>query len=229
MTADLFSASRLKLQRAEKFISELECELNRYRQDEPLKASWVFDETPPQVRVDWKGISDLPGAIVGDAVHNLRTSLDLMASELVRLQNRGDNDVYFPFGRDAKNLEDQIKQKNFNKAGTDAVDLLRTFKPYRGGNEELRALHDLDIRDKHKALVLLGSSLNLQVSGTYNVETLEADNPPIVKGDISYVFPEPEAFKGRPVVETLKELVQLINGILEAFTSMVALRNAPKT
>jgi hypothetical protein len=226
MTEPLFSNSLMKLRRAEQFIAELEVELNRYRQDDPFQASWAFDENPPKIRVDWKAITDFPGAIVGDAIHNMRTALDLMASELVRLSNQSDSNVYFPFGYSAEELEKEIKRKNFYKAGQDAVDLLWRYAPHRGGNETLRALHDLDVRDKHKALVLMGSTMNLKVTGSYNIETLEADDPPIVEGDVHYVFPEPEAFKGRPVIETLKELVQLVNSIIEAFASMVALRTS---
>lgn len=226
MTEPLFSNSMMKLRRAEQFITELETELNRYRKDNPFQASWAFDQTPPSVRIDLKAITDFPGAIVGDALHNMRTALDLMASELVRLTNQSDRNVYFPFGNSAQELEKEIKRKNFYKAGQDAVDLLWKYAPHRGGNETLRALHDLDVRDKHKSLLLMGSTMNLKVSGVYNVETLEADNPPTVEGDVHYVFPEPDAFKGQPVIETLKELMRLVSGILEAFASMVALRTA---
>jgi hypothetical protein len=70
----------------------------------------------------------------------------------------------------------------------------------------------------------MGNTMNLKVSGSYNVETLEADSPPTIEGDIHYVFPEPDVFKGRPVIEILKELMQLVNGIIETFAAMVAAR-----
>lgn len=230
MVVDLFSASRLKLQRAEKFIRELECELKRYRASDPVRAHYDFKQTPPVIILNFDGITDLPGAIVGDAIHNMRTALDLMASELVRQNGKSDNKVYFPFADKASNLDDVITSKNFHKAGSDAVALLKKYEPYRGGNESLRAIHDLDIRDKHKALVLMGATRTIEVEGSYDVESLVGHHITITKHDVYYVFPEDgAALSGRPVIETLKELVKLVNGIVEAFTSMVALRNAPNS
>ena len=44
-------------------------------------------------------------------------------------------------------------KKNFDRAGPDAVRLLRTYRPCTGGNATLRALHDLDVQDKHQAFI----------------------------------------------------------------------------
>jgi hypothetical protein len=225
MNDALFSASRLKMQRAKKFICELEEELRRYRESNPLTASYDFSQNPPVMQISWDAITDLPGAIVGDAVHNMRTALDLMASELVRLKQHSDSWVYFPFSDNPASLDAAIKSKNFHKAGEDAVTLLKSFAPFRGGNEALRALHDLDIRDKHKALVLMGSAMNIEVAGSYDIDDPEKNNLSIIGHDIHYIFPESEPLGAKRVIETLKELMDLVNGILEAFGSMVALRD----
>ncbi len=57
----------------------------------------------------------VPAAITGDAIHNLRTSLDLMASELARISKRPDNDVYFPFAVSADKFEHAIKSRHFDR------------------------------------------------------------------------------------------------------------------
>jgi hypothetical protein len=223
--ATLFSASQLKMQRADKFIRELECELDRFRGDDPLKATMYLAEGVPKLQIEWKAITDLPGAIVGDAIHNMRTALDLMASELVRLKQGNDYGVYFPFADTEARLDAQIKSKNFHKAGDDAVTLLKSFAPYKGGNEALRTLHDLDIRDKHKTLVLMGSFINFELEGAFEMDNPERQDMPITGHDIHYIFPDPGPFPGARVIETLKELMQLVDGILEAFARMVALRS----
>jgi hypothetical protein len=146
----LFAASRLKLERARHFIRELEVEEQNYRGGDPLTVSM---EDPDIVLVEVRKVPPWAGAIVGDAVHNLRTALDLMASELARLSGRSDEDVYFPFAADEEQLQKAI-QKRFRKAGDDAVELLRKFAPYRGGNHALRALHDLDVQDKHTSIIV---------------------------------------------------------------------------
>ena len=91
--------------------------------------------------------------IIGDAIHNLRSTLDILASDVVRLNGQSNQGVYFPFAQRAADLDRQIKDKKFNRAHPDAVKLLRSFKPYPEGNKLLRALHELDIQDKHQALI----------------------------------------------------------------------------
>jgi len=109
-----FDGSRIKLARAQHFINELKREREAY-QALGIEVSLV-PSNPPQVLVKWPGWPN-PGAIVGDAVHNLRTSLDFMATELVRLNNGNEKDVYFPIADVEENLDSQIKRKNFVRAG----------------------------------------------------------------------------------------------------------------
>lgn len=209
--------------RATQFVSELEHELDRYRSSDPITAS--INPEIGQVSVSWKAITLKPGTIAGDAIHNLRTALDALASELARIRDRSDKDVYFPFADTAENLDAAIKNKNFSKAGDDAVALLKSIKPYRGGNEALRAMHDLDIQDKHSGILVTGSRMALKVTGTYH---LDGAFEPVIDAnltDMHYIFPEDGAmFPGANVIETLKDLVELVEGILEAFASLVAAR-----
>src|SRR3954466_15009690 len=132
---DLFAASYVKLARARHFIQELEAEAERYKNSDPTSVRLDHEANPPNIHVEWKGVTLMPGAIIGDAVHNLRTALDLMASELARINGKSDKDVYFPFASSADRFDQAIKSRSFDKAGDDAVALLRKFEPYRGGNE----------------------------------------------------------------------------------------------
>jgi hypothetical protein len=38
-------------------------------------------------------------------------------------------------------------------AGTDALRIVEEWEPYNGGKHSIRALHDLDILDKHRLIV----------------------------------------------------------------------------
>src|SRR5262245_58298489 len=117
MADPLFAASRIKLERAKKFIDEFRAEESRYRADDPLSAkARTFLYGHITFELSWKGVGLLPGAIFGDAIHNLRASLDLMASELARLNGKSDKDVYFPFAHSQDNLAEAIKKKSFAKA-----------------------------------------------------------------------------------------------------------------
>src|SRR5215213_6267152 len=223
---DLFAASYVKLARAQKFIDEVEAELARYIADEPTTGFLDHSANPPAISIHWKGITLLPGAIAGDAIHNLRTSLDLMASELARLNGQPDADVYFPFAASADKFEGVIKSRNFDRAGDDAVALLRTFAPYRGGNELLRALHDLVIQDKHKTLVPTGSAMSFQVQAQYNIDDLTQNQVAVTPLNVRYGFPDGGILGGRNLVETLKDSMQLTHGIVEAFAALVRKRTS---
>jgi hypothetical protein len=59
-----------------------------------------------------------------------------------------------------------IKRRGFDKAGAAAVKLMTELQPYRGGNVALRAIHDLNIRDKHKMLIVNPVSFSSPVIDT---------------------------------------------------------------
>lgn len=221
MAENLFSASRVKLQRARHFITELEAALGAFKADEPVSGVVLAGK----MRVTIKPITDWPSAIVGDAIHSMRTALDLMASELARLKNRSDKDVYFPFSDSAETFDDAIARRSFAKAGDDAVALLKSFEPYRGGNDRLRAVHDLDIQDKHTGIIVTLARFDVQFVASFNVNNAAAGT---VKADLAamhYRFPDTaNFFAGANAVDTLKELVEMVEGILEAFAALVASR-----
>jgi hypothetical protein len=153
----------MKIRRARRHILELEDELSRYLSRWPITVTYEptfgdfiefsieLKEMPP---LDWP-------AIIGDVVHNLRAALDLLANDLVRLNQKSTKGVYFPFARDASDLDTMIKARNMNRAAPEVVELIRSMAPFSGGNHALRAIHDLDIQDKHQALIIAGSSVDI--------------------------------------------------------------------
>lgn len=230
---DLFAASIVKVKRARKHIQELEELLARHEVEHPP----VVSVTPRAqggiegIHVSTKAPPACFGAIVGDVVHNLRASLDLMAVELVTVTSPGlsTKSVHFPFSDSAAELEAAIKRRTFRRAGDDAVTLLESLRPYKGGNAELRGLHDLDARDKHSALIPEAATIitPLLRANTDNfpdifVEMVEGSSP-----DVKTVFPRDSPFAGDEIVPTLHNLVKLTESILESFHSLVARRKTP--
>lgn len=100
---------------------------------------------------------------VGDAAHNLRAALDLMAVEAVERSGGKTDRVQFPFGETHEQLtgvggkRGVIEQHRFNWARKDAVELLINLRPHGGadGNRLLWGLHKLDIVDKHQDIIAL--------------------------------------------------------------------------
>ena len=219
------AAARIKVDRAKAFIQELHRILLEYVSSDPLQVVPTPEgEEEPGYITSWRPIGLLPGAIVGDCIHNLRSALDLMASELARLNGQSDKNVHFPVAQTLAGLPEQIKNKNFQKCGADAVDLLKTFAPYRGGNDRLRALHDLDLRDKHAALIPHAAAGQIKISRYMDDEGLFRARIEMGPEGMHFFFPVGSPFERRPLLETLKDLVEMIEAILEAFARMVAAR-----
>ncbi len=198
--------------------------MDDYKANEPLAAT--FRPELGQFNVSWKAITLKPGAIIGDAIHNLRAALDLMASELARRNGASDKDVYFPFAASADDLDAAIKARCFHKAGPASVKLLKeSIHPYRGGNDTLCAVHDLDIQDKHTGIPLTGSKMDIEISVVYHLDGTSAPQTQANLAAMRYLFSEDSPiFPGRDSIETLKELTELITGVLEAFATLIAPR-----
>jgi len=117
-----------------------------------------------------------------------------------------------------------IKSRKFHLAGEGAVAFLRELKPYHGGNFALRAIHDLDVRDKHQSLISTATSIispGMQMwdkDGRYNPAIVGEST---IASDIIMTFPAGASFQGLGIIPTLHELVQLVTGIVEAFAALV--------
>ncbi|MFP5432158.1 MAG: hypothetical protein ACLGIM_03440, partial [Alphaproteobacteria bacterium] len=105
--------------------------------------------------------------IVGDAVHNLRTALDHRTWEIVSPHCGGPADlkkVQFPIAKSLEDLDKTFEAKMINKAPQNVIDAFGGIRPYRGGNEEIVLIHDLDVMDKHKLLIPSASYASLEPS-----------------------------------------------------------------
>jgi len=151
----------VKIERAKKHLYDLEQLIqefftsNPYRieiHDEASTGDRVFKvRTPHSPPLEWS-------AIVGDIVHNLRAALDLLICELVRAEgNRVTDTTGFPIGKGAKQFKSGYLQK-VSGVSKEAIQLIKAAKPYKGGNEPLWWLHRLDIADKHRILITVGSA-----------------------------------------------------------------------
>jgi hypothetical protein len=245
-----FDASRLKLKRARHHIGELMSEISAFLGRTPFYLEIALGLTPDTKRWIVRVREEVPSdfsAIIGDAIHNLRAALDLMACELVRLNGQDDSDVYFPFSASEAVFDRAIKRCNMDRASAEAVAVLRSLKPYRGGNEALRAVHDLDIMDKHRALIPTtdmvgapdvpwanepGASARFgPIRDGMSVPALVAQSHlPIrhwARGEFVLRFStlDPSGNRAGPLgggelVPTLKGLAELVDGIVEAFEAL---------
>jgi hypothetical protein len=156
MPTTSFPASRLKIKRAKAHVQELNETMQAYWERDAVMVAIEEDTDRAHLRLVLQVREDPPcelPAIIGDAIHNLRAALDLLAVRLVELNGGNTEAVYFPFADKFEYFEARIKKTRIDRAAPDVVDMIRRLRPYPGGDDTLRALHDFDITDKHKTIV----------------------------------------------------------------------------
>lgn len=221
-----FEAPRLKIERAKHHVRSLRDCLDAFVATRPVRWSAepiVGDPWAISMRCDIDAMPNEVPAVIGDIVHNARTALDLVAADLVRHKKSSTKNVYFPICENQDDLREIIKRRNFDKAGQAAVKFVVALKPYRGGNISLRALHDLDIIDKHMAIVpgsinTAGPIIQMFDDEGNHWPTIVSD--PNEPSDLKFVLPENVPLAGQELVPTLQGLVQLSEGIVESLIAL---------
>ena len=172
----------IKTKRAEKHINDLYTEVRTFfardthrvvleKQGEWGPTAGVVRITEP-VPVEW-------GAVVGDAVHNLRSTLDILSHQIglatgTRKSKRSRQ--FFP-------IYDDVEKFKTNRLGEkqglrkETVGLLARTLPFQGRDKPLCLLRDLDDFDKHEILPLVACSF--QDLG-YEIPFLGKDGKPMV-------------------------------------------------
>ncbi len=224
----LFGDSRLKLSRAKKHITELADLSEEHFSKNPPQNEFTRgpdneDGTPHySIKQTLKRAPAEFDSILGDAIHNLRSALDLMAVDLVRSVGGNTKGVYFPFCDKPDELDEAIKRRKFHRAGDDAITLLKSYQPYNGGNKLLRAIHDFDVQDKHHSIILTGmvamAGLNVGMVDGKPVIT------PTFNENVEMTFPDDSVFPREPVIQTLEDMLKLVTAVVEQFEAMVTAR-----
>lgn len=228
-----FNSPKIKIRRSRKLLEELTSEIDAFFATNPARCTAQIVEIRGRQQVHLTmGTDPVPealGAITGDVIHNLRAALDLAACEMVARMEGNTNGVYFPFCDNPDDLDVMIKRRNFHRAGPDAIALLQQLKPYRGGNTALRAIHDLDVQDKHHSLIpTLMSFASPAISlwdddGTRNLSIVSEPDAP---ADLKLLFPADSALAGKQIIPTLHELVELVDGVIDAFAAIAPIQSS---
>ena len=158
---DLVEQPLLKVDRAKKHINELDRVLTAYLVKRPFRWSSMPDTKPGEVRYfieQEKPIPDDVALIIGDAAHNLRSALDLLCFAMVGAKTPRPWDVQFPFTRKPDAVIGAIAQRQIKFAGDDVQRAIVALKPYPDGHPWLYELHQLDVGDKHKLIITIGST-----------------------------------------------------------------------
>jgi hypothetical protein len=156
MASHPFFSSALKIERAKHHIKDLDRSVHAFFARKPYKL--IVRNNPPAGWRTYFVRSEKPlpaefSLIIGDAVHNLRSALDLAMFQLIGHLSKSPQTVQFPFAYEAKKLENVIRSRQAHLAGEAVVAAIRALKPYPGGNELLAGVQALDVCDKHKLII----------------------------------------------------------------------------
>jgi hypothetical protein len=235
-----FEASLLKLERGRKHIVDFMAVINAYLKTGFFKLS-VDSDRQGASRLKFEVNAPLPRdvpLIVGDAIHNLRASLDLAVCEAVNLAKATRN-TKFPFAATENDFRNLLKRDDggLKEHCPKIYDyIVNEVKPYKGGSDNLYGLHELDIVDKHKLLIpvvsivalngvsaeddrggsFTGLNIFINQNGTLNLirDAAKLKITNYGKARFEVLFDKGHIFEGKPFVPTLNELANKIDVIL---------------
>lgn len=149
--------SLAKVERAEKHINELTDLLVPFVAQNPYEVFGEEDLDTGEIVGRFRENVPTPreeiSLIAGDAIHNLRSALDILYGELVAANNkRPSSKDAFPITADADEFK-ALLPKVEKRLGLAATTTLKELKPYQGGHDAYWRLHKLDIIDKHRLLL----------------------------------------------------------------------------
>jgi hypothetical protein len=187
--------SLLKLARAERHIAELRDAATQFLASQPF-ALYSTEETNGDLVWRVRIVRRVPhewSAIVGDAVHNIRSALDLLAWQLVELGGATPSrDTSFPITTSAAAKFNAELNKALAGANPAAIRFVERLRPFAGGNKALTQLHTLDVIDKHRLVLVVGAAnkqliIKFKMKVPWSEKVVEA--PPIALNPADRQFP----------------------------------------
>ncbi len=150
---DLLEDVGLKIERTEAQIDDLKGKISSFFDSKPYGLISKRDNQLQIFQISLRTpMPKIFKIIIGEILHNLRSSLDQLACALAMKQSGSCKKIYFPFGKDVDIFERELSQKT-KLISPDGKNMIRALKPYRGGNDLLWLLHDLNRKDKHISVV----------------------------------------------------------------------------
>jgi hypothetical protein len=225
---------RAKIERAKKHLRNLEAELVRFGKQE---FHAVTTDKNSQIRQLGKyrmlPFDALPAA--GDVIHNLRSALDHLAGQLVRVSSGKEpsRGVEFPIAKDAATYERE-KARKVEGMCPEVIKAIDALKPYKDGNDALWRIHELDNIDKHRTLFTYANDCFLYAdwmseygSGPYNIKAsdphfggigiFDDEVERIVEFELDEAVSKAKVATGDPLLPSLTQLIDYVYNLVLSF------------
>lgn len=248
-----FQGPILKIKRAAKHINECN---EMHKAWSPTRVGLeLIGESEDRKQWVYTTIVENPATLeyslaLGDAIHNLRSALDLLICDVARLRGKAVSEVKFPFSADRAALDVILDKAPFRRIGADVVTAIAAERPYKtNGNVLLRGLHDLDLADKHRLLLVAHTGVQVEFTPTARTEADRLTHPKLYRPSfggeiwgalkememgihfrpsvdvITPVFSRDLPFARKPVIPTLHALGRLVEEIVERFRTKFGKRD----
>jgi hypothetical protein len=166
----------LKVKRAKHHIADLDARIHEFftRKPHPYPIIREIDSETGDLVFKLGKCSPIPEdfpLIVGDAIQNLRASLDHLVSHLVRSNGCVPvTSTGFPFCKTSEKYKTEGPRK-IDGIAPEAIPMFGALQPYPGGNDGLYGLHEMSNIDKHRLLVVcacmhVGTTVTMTLSPT---------------------------------------------------------------
>lgn len=192
--SNALDSPRGTIEHAKEHIAELESLVRVFLESHPYKIiREMYRGDPGHGHFCLRFSKPLPRrlrCIAGDAANNLRAALDQLGYAAARADGKNGDDAHFPFGDDSVSKRYADGKGRSIDIPKPIFDLMRTFKPYKGGNETLWRLNELANTMKHEVLLeatILATSLEIESPGArLSVGTRNSTDDKII---LAYIYP----------------------------------------
>ena len=155
-----FSDARLKVKRAGEHIKQFSIDIRQFAEVNGHSVRVHRKTNTGYDALEFVPCGTVPPefmCIVGDAIHNLRSALDVAMSEIESLTTgKRTGDMIFPAYKTWDQLKKAIAKRGLeDKAPKRIIDyIVDSIQPYETGNgDPIYLLHRLDIEDKHRLII----------------------------------------------------------------------------
>jgi len=232
---------RVKIKRAKKHLTELEALAetygDTYAQVVRAKDHTKFSQGPPKF-VKLPVVSFEMLAIAGDVLHNLRSALDHTVYQLALVRNPKTSlkrlrETCFPIGKDVHTYKSIAGGKVKGVIEPRAMHFIDGLKPYKGGNDSLWLLTELNNIDKHRRLIAVGRNVLCEGEGFFGGYWLKDNQAPFTRAGLPKrgkntqftgikSLLQFQAVKRKTLIPTLVELTDFVESLVEDFNVFLA-------
>jgi hypothetical protein len=178
MTAPEFDplySAKLRIERAEEHLNDLEAKIHEFFLENPHSRVTEPDSDGIHEIHKFRFTKGFPfrwRILATEIIEHLRASLDhaTWATAYLSTKNADLEFGVFPFSKDSTHFDNRMRGVS-KDVPAEIQTLLRTFQPYKGGNDLLFILNDLCNLSKHALVAFVaGATAHFEVSGVASPE-----------------------------------------------------------